>query len=608
MECKPLLDVATKNLFRKNAFRITGLQVDATLRDIAKHAEELKVLAELGHNPQPTASFSLHPTPAVEDIRDAIQRLKDPEKRLIDEFFWFWPQNFGESHSDPTIQALQKGDLATAIDICMSKRKDSTEGVVATHNLALVVHLKALDWENYWLRHEVDPVRRAKVTEYWKAAFYRWDQILTNEQLWENMFTRVRQLNEPNLTTSFVRRMRATVPAALVKINAELALAFAELNKLDVARLHIVLMHGTRENIAHVEEMSERVLTPARKRLREQVRSAKERADKDTSDGISVGRSLLEHARDTLALFDLFVSTNRHLRDDAFDEVAETCNRLQVIYHKATNDNEACLEFLRMVLPFAASIDLRQQIEKNIETLAQNIAAVRKDKVLYGSLRPISSVPSLSTINGIGFTLYGSTDLDPENGSCLATYYFVFFFIPIFPICRYRVIRNGNSYRFLGKAPLRDGDKWHLGIIIGLVTLFIIAGMISGNNQSTQSTNSTYRPAASAPSPRSYTPPDFNRQNSVATGSFAHSTLASEKAEIEAERTTVQALDAQIENLGRQIERERSYLDKTSEFEVDAFNTKVHRYQALVQEAQNAEAAFNRKVDNYNARVRANSR
>src|SRR5262249_34753933 len=137
-EPQPLLDVATKDLYRKNAFRITGLPVDATARDIGKHAEKLKVLAELGQDPQPNAAFPLRPSPTVEDIRDAIQRLKDPEKRLIDEFFWFWPENFGESRSDAGIQALEKGDLDTAVAIWMSKRKHPVEGVVATHNLALI--------------------------------------------------------------------------------------------------------------------------------------------------------------------------------------------------------------------------------------------------------------------------------------------------------------------------------------------------------------------------------------------------------------------------------------------------------------------------------------
>jgi hypothetical protein len=114
IECKPLLDATTKDLFRKNAFRITGLPVDATARDIGKHAEKLQLIAELGQDPQLNAAFPLRPPPTVEDIREAIQRLKDPEKRLIDEFFWFWPESFGESRLDAAFQALERGDFEDA--------------------------------------------------------------------------------------------------------------------------------------------------------------------------------------------------------------------------------------------------------------------------------------------------------------------------------------------------------------------------------------------------------------------------------------------------------------------------------------------------------------
>src|ERR1700730_15947306 len=613
-ECKPLLDIATKHLFEKNAFRITGLPVDVTTRDLGKHAEKLKLLAELGQDPQPTAAFPLRPPPTLENIRGAIQRLKDPEKRIIDEFFWFWPENFGESHLDAAIQALQKGDLQTAADIWMSQRKHPAVGVVATHNLALIFHIEALNWENYSLRHDVDSKRREEVTEYWNAAFYRWNRILTNEQFWEKVLIRVRQLKEPNLTTGFVRRMRTTVPAAVVKINAELALAFAAASKPELARLHTSLMDRISEGAAHAGKIVELVLTPARKRLQEQVQNATENGEKNPSDAIAVARQLLEQTREPLSLFDLFISKNAHCRNDAFDQVAEICNRLQVSYHKATNDNETCLEFLRVVLPLAASTDLRMQIGKNIVTLVENIEGARKDKALYGNLTPIPSAPSLSTINGIGFTLYGSTDLDPDNGSCLATYYFVFFGIPIFPICRYRVIRNGNAYRFLGKAPLRKGDKWHLAISLGVILSSLIALSYAGS-QSTPSNASAYTPRSSTadhkppfdptqpftavPSSGAYTRPALN---------LAQSALAREKAEIESERTTVQTLDNEVENLGREIERERTYLDQTSQFEVDAFNAKVRRYRALLQQAQSAEAAFNRKVDDYNVKLRTNSR
>src|SRR5262245_48144452 len=112
--CRPLLDAATPELFRANAFRITGLPVDATTREITKHADRLKMMEELGQGDSAhAAAFALKPPPTVDQIRDAIQKLKDPERRIVDELFWFWPERFGKSASDPAICALAAGHPET---------------------------------------------------------------------------------------------------------------------------------------------------------------------------------------------------------------------------------------------------------------------------------------------------------------------------------------------------------------------------------------------------------------------------------------------------------------------------------------------------------------
>ena len=145
-ECQSLLDAATRDLFQKNAFRITGLPVDATTREVAKHAEKIKILAEVGKDAHAqTAAFPIKPSPSLDEIREALHKLKAPEQRLIDEFFWFWPEAFGKSQSDPAIQALAKGDSKTAMEIWTARENIETFGIIAKHNLALANHVWALD-------------------------------------------------------------------------------------------------------------------------------------------------------------------------------------------------------------------------------------------------------------------------------------------------------------------------------------------------------------------------------------------------------------------------------------------------------------------------------
>jgi hypothetical protein len=216
------------SIYRENTFRITGLPVDATEREIKKHAEKLKLLEELGQGQDANkAAFALNPPPSVEQIRAAMQRLKEPELRLIDEFFWFWPNEFGKSANDPAIQAVLAGDSQKALNIWLQTEKDTEFNFIAWHNIAVLFHTSALDWTTYQILTNTSESAGKKIEEMWKNSFSRWEKVATDDRVWDKIKTRIKDLDDPRLTTGFVRRMRETFPEAQDKINAEVALRFA---------------------------------------------------------------------------------------------------------------------------------------------------------------------------------------------------------------------------------------------------------------------------------------------------------------------------------------------------------------------------------------------
>ena len=89
--------------------------------------------------------------------------------------------------------------------------------------------------------------------------------------------------------------------------------------------------------------------------------------------------------------------------------------------------------------------------------------------------------PRFRNPNGVESKFGNFQYLDPEHpeadkstGSYITTYYFVFLWIPVFPIARYKVILEGGGYRFIGKRPLRTFDKIHLLVALALLLWFII--------------------------------------------------------------------------------------------------------------------------------------
>ena len=91
----------------------------------------------------------------------------------------------------------------------------------------------------------------------------------------------------------------------------------------------------------------------------------------------------------------------------------------------------------------------------------------------FPRMRPIKSVPWLATVNGIGLTMAGRRDLDPETGTYVKTHCFSFLFIPLLALGAYRVANAERGWYFLGKESLSGlarGWNWLvLALLMGLI-------------------------------------------------------------------------------------------------------------------------------------------
>ena len=135
-----------------------------------------------------------------------------------------------------------------------------------------------------------------------------------------------------------------------------------------------------------------------------------------------------------------------------------------------------------------------------IEHALQEISKSARLQRLRG--KPIQAAPMLYTLNGVGFTLYGHADPDPQTGSYVATHYFVILLVPILPIGRYRVIAHPNGrFQFLGKLPFRPLDRWWLGLALGAIAVLFLWLIIRSQPQNTGTMAYPGSPAADASAP-----------------------------------------------------------------------------------------------------------
>lgn len=104
------------NLTNNNPFRILGLPLTASARDITKQVNTLATYAEMGKSKSFDTDFSFLPpvnrTPEV--IAEANKRMEQSENRLLYSLFWFWKNN---SVDELAWDVLEEGRVERAIEI-----------------------------------------------------------------------------------------------------------------------------------------------------------------------------------------------------------------------------------------------------------------------------------------------------------------------------------------------------------------------------------------------------------------------------------------------------------------------------------------------------------
>jgi hypothetical protein len=378
-EFPALLKVAHPELYRNNAFRVARLAVDAGPRDIARQLDRLKIMEKLGAAASATPGpLSLDIPASGDDVRAAVERLRDPESRIIEEFFWFWPMTFGESQTDPALQALIRGDSEAARSFWWERsREQNGQKGVADHNLAVLAHVRALDLE--LVAANGQPLDEGQVWTRdgcWMEAYGHWRELLGDNAFWQNLADRFRQLNEPQVGPDTARRLRAALPAALLSVSAQLAVRAAEGRRHDDATRHLALGAGSGFNLETIEAGFRLAGQPAWERIKLLSQTVETELESDPEHADQAARRFSAEAEPLLAVLDRAMPAKHRLREAAHDEIALLILRCQIAYANRTQDWKTSQEMLERAVTLARSASARDRLQENIEIVRQNAKAL----------------------------------------------------------------------------------------------------------------------------------------------------------------------------------------------------------------------------------------
>jgi len=355
-----LLQRAEAEVFRTNPFRILRLPVNASFIQIQRRIQEIKMQQQIGIQ-QPNDPL-LPPTHIDDaDLQKLSHRLQDPVERLADELLWFWSAN--TDGSDDALTALWDGDVGNAIALWqeMAESENSFDIAVGFHNLALIYHLLALELE---LRGRCQ-VERKQWEACWQQAWVYWQEVIEEDDVWNYLDERVKELNDPRADSEVIEIFRETIPLFLALINAKLAVQASQKESKEIVKFHCELLKEFSDH-----KIREIALAYATKPLLEQIRASLQSArqkEKDQSPA-ETAEWLINSTRQPLkVLEDVFPDSLEvsDLRDEIALQLRGWANASVV--PDDTVSLEKAIQILNYAIALAGTKRVKEQIKEEVE-------------------------------------------------------------------------------------------------------------------------------------------------------------------------------------------------------------------------------------------------
>lgn len=375
---RPLLDLATPELYERNAFRLLEVHVEATERELAKRKQVMEV-ASRNKLPVPAGPCRILPrtlAPDDHEIRDCSHAIQDAERRLAQEFFWFWPLALGQAGNDVGLRQLHQGDSDGAANIWRERERSPEEGPSSKHNLAVLYHFSALEIEREFLNgkpatketttnSDTEKAKTAEAERYWSESYRYWKMVTVEQSCWSRVVARIRAMDDKSLTTGAARRMERRLPVALTLINARLAIRAHQNGKTHHGQRHVARIRGSGFGAEAVDEALRIAVEPTRSAIKTICDLAKKDTDTDPAKADAATERLLEQTAGSLALLDLLLLEDNPARIAEHDQIALAGLSCIVSFGNKTENYKRTLELLDRLTPLAASTAASERVAHN---------------------------------------------------------------------------------------------------------------------------------------------------------------------------------------------------------------------------------------------------
>lgn len=462
--------------YSQNAYRLLGLLAGARRASVLEAQQTLKVRAKAGR--LGSSSDLLSPFDPLRQndstVRDAFNRLETSHRRIREWLFWF--EGLREVNGEISAVFLT-GDASRARDLWTA-----AGDAIGRANIVRLSHAEIISR---------DP--RMEDIQSWTMVFRGWVDALSGEDLWSRLLeSEASSSFEPSATVSEINELREASwglvlepSLSLVREGGESEAGLRGKRHMEALRaagwpahriesLEADLSAGLESDIHRLAEAIDAELEkqlPAYENPDDKSSAEMSRAKEACEKAVAAFRQRVGPLIGKLKNLEQGPALQR-----SRERIARLLRGIAITYANDAKAYDQAEPLLVEADGLVSESATNERIRKDLEVIRSNI----KDRDFWAKATQ-TIPPFLATINGIGTVLYGKTDKDPEYGSYVATRYFVFMYIPLHPIDRYRVIPlDSGVYRFVSREPLKTFHHVYRRAVLCLMTAISSAAIFFG--------------------------------------------------------------------------------------------------------------------------------
>ncbi|WP_067903380.1 tetratricopeptide repeat protein [Nocardia vaccinii] len=340
--------------YRHNPFRIAGLHTDADSRQVRKRITELEAAEKLGAPLARTTALPVSPPPDAADVKAALNRLREPVNRLVQELFWLWPC----TDDDTALAALSRDDTATAEGVWLDRMD---QDAIAAHNIAVLRHIQGLE------------TPRGQAPETWLDALTAWGSAMGAETMWNRLRERASRIDDRRLDSAAVAELRGALPAMLLRIQAALIVNATANDDFAAADLHIAVLDRFAEQVtSHPGAFDTGAIDDARgwaiRKLAARLKTIADEAHRAGSqrpaEAAQAVQRMLDRARVPLLVIDRLRPPSDPLGAGAHDDIVGTAIFCDIQHYNEVRDIASSVAMLERLGPIATTTAIRDRLRK----------------------------------------------------------------------------------------------------------------------------------------------------------------------------------------------------------------------------------------------------